>query len=352
MEEINRQSALYLRLQRQNLIVRDHTPYDALFRAMSPVPTQFWVEPGAPPTIEKRFSKDDRDLNDSRRLDRTIIKGRFRGGNVGYIFREELPLHRAAYKKDLSSLNETDELVMDTIRQEGAMSLALIKEITGLLSKQISASAQKLQKAFILYEDQVDKERDRAFYILEDEFYDLDFAMAPLEAVCELIKRFSFLNVFFNETMVKSLTRLPTKIIREASHELLNEDVLVPVLSGGDSFYALKNDLDQIKEAPGELPQDILVLDLNDYYVKCQEITLKEAYGQKEYKTLNYILKGGAFIGAVLGFFRYGPNDLEDVVLSLSQEDQAKYGEAIIDAVYSVYDRELHQLKRYCGKLI
>ena len=100
MLKINKTKATYLSLKRQNLIERnDNADYEALFRMMSPVPTLFWTTPGEPPLIQHRFNIDDRTLNNYNRANRNIIKGRFRGGNVGYIYTDELPLYMTAYKK-------------------------------------------------------------------------------------------------------------------------------------------------------------------------------------------------------------------------------------------------------------
>jgi len=203
-------SVRYLMLKRQHFIEKaDEAEYEKLFRFLSPVHTKFWIVPGSPPVIEHRTRTNDFALNSNLRKNRKILKGRFQGGLVGYVYDDELPLYMAVYKKSLKGLSEIDEAVLGTIKDEGPMNIRLIKEITGLLSKQIAASLQKMQKAFIVYEDQVDGERDRAWYILEEEFstedlskYDFDFAIE------EIIYRFSFMNVFVDEVMIKSFTRL------------------------------------------------------------------------------------------------------------------------------------------------
>jgi hypothetical protein len=57
MIQIEKPQALFLRLKRQNLIEQDHTPYDELFRLMSPVPTKYWVEPGSPLPLKAVLQK-------------------------------------------------------------------------------------------------------------------------------------------------------------------------------------------------------------------------------------------------------------------------------------------------------
>jgi hypothetical protein len=354
MPVINKSRVISLRLKRQNLTGPDHTPYDELFRLMSPVPTLYWIEPGSPPSIEYRTGLDDAALNDRRRSERTIIKGRFRGGNVGYIFGDEFSLHRAAYCKEMPRFSETDEIVYDTIRREGGMNIGLIKELTGLLSKQIAASLQKMQKAFIIFEDQVDGEKDRAFYLVEDEFQDRETDLPTrLEAAEELIRRFFHMNVFADRAMIRSLTRFPAALVKEAVGAMVDRGVLLSAqISDGQSGYILAEDISAVREESPELPDRIFILDLNDYYVKSHESLIKKRFSHGEYKTLKYIMYRGEFIGALRGYFRFGPDDLEDVVLDLSEREKIALGPAIIDAIHRVYDPGEHHLKRFEGRAL
>lgn len=340
-------------LKRQNLIERkDDADYERCFRMMSPVPTLNWTAPGEPPIIQYRFNIDDRTLNNYNRANRNIIKGRFRGGNVGYIYADELPLFMAAYKKEINRITEIDDIVLTTIKHEGAMNIRMIKEITGLLTKQISPSLQKLQKAFIVFEDQVDNEGDRAWYILDEEFYDMGLnKYSHEEAIEEIILRFAYLNVFFDEMMIKSFTRFSNKNIKTALITLTEKGRLLKAAACEKEGYILKEDLEEINNCNKEISDDILILDLNDYLVKSNEIDLKKKFPRKKpYLTLHYILKKGEFIGALLGHFRFGPNDLEDVMLDLAKSDIIKFRSRIINAIEKIYKPTDTLLKRYCGE--
>ena len=248
VKTVDAKKARRLCLSRQNLIERDESAdYEKLFRLMSPVPTLYWIAPGEPPVIQYRHDVDDRTLNSYNRANRTIIKGRFRGGNVGYIYADELSLFMAAYKKEIKSFSENDFIVLETLRSEGEMNIDMIKEITGLLSKHISASLQKLQKAFLVYEDQVDGENDRAWYILEDEFQDMDFAAYTREqAIEEVISRFAYLNVFIDDAMVKSFTKFTNKDISAALLSMTGKGILLEASADGKSGYILSGDWDAI----------------------------------------------------------------------------------------------------------
>jgi len=352
MVEIKFESARYLSLRRQNLIERKNdADYERLFRMMSPVSTLFWTEPGAPPLIQYRHDIDDKTLNNYNRANRTIIKGRFRGGNVGYIYADELPLFMSAYKKEIKQYTQNDFTVLETLHNEGAMNIAMIKEITGLLSKHISASLQKLQKAFIVFEDQVDNEWDRAWYILEDEFHDTDFDKYTREqAICEVILRFAYLNAFFDESMIKSYAKFSNKDIKTAISFLLESDKLIEASADKKQGYILKDDLDEILPCDKAIPDDIYILDLNDYLVRSNEAELKARFDPKPYKTLHYIMKRGEFIGILVGRFSFGPNELEDVMLDIPASDMIKFRRDIERAIEEVYDPHQTLLLRYCGE--
>lgn len=352
MNAIKFKTIKYLRLKRQNIIERDeNADYEKMFRLMSPVSTLFWTAPGEPPVIGHRHDIDDRTLNNYNRANRTIIKGRFRGGSVGYIYADELPLFMTAYKKEISRFSEYDFIVLETLRNEGAMNIAMIKEITGLLSKHIAASLQKLQKAFIVFEDQVSGDWDRAWYILEDEFPDVDLnAYTKPQALEEVILRFAYLNVFFAESMVKSFTKFSNRDIKETLFSMAEKGLLAEACADDKRGYVLKEDLDEILSASGDIPDDIYILDLNDHLVRSNEEELKACFDPAPYKTLHYILKQGEFIGIVAGRFTFGPPELEDVMLSLSDADKIKFRRDIERAVEEKYDPHQTLLLRYCGE--
>lgn len=351
---MNYESIKFLRLQRQHMIEPvDEEHYDQLFKNMSPVQTQFWIEPGSPPELLYRCEFDDALTNDMYRRDRTIIKGRFQGGNVAYCFLEDLPLFMAAYRKPIKSFSQQVEIVLNILKNEGAMDIDLIKEISGLLSKEIAKALQKLQKAFIVYEDQVDSERTRAFYILEDEFSNLDFRKySREEAINEVIKRFIYMNVFVTIDMIKSYTKFTNKDIKLSMERLFEKDVIIEVDESFGQGFILTDDVEEIKRVKSDVPDKVFILDLNDYLVKSNELILKDRFGRSELKTLHYVMKKGEIVGRVLGYFRYGPNDLEDIEVDVENDKILEYKHEIIKALEETYSGQETKLKKYCGKRI
>ena len=97
---------LRLLMERQKLIKPSSADgFDEIFRNMSPVHTNFWTDPGSPPTINGRCDMDDKAHCYMLRSKREIVKGRFQGQSVGYVFADDKYSddkgnHRYAFKKD------------------------------------------------------------------------------------------------------------------------------------------------------------------------------------------------------------------------------------------------------------
>ncbi len=341
----------YLRLQRQGFIEPVTADgYEALFRAMSPVPTKFWIEPGTAPEIEHRCDFNDRDANDFARRMRAIVKGRFQGGNVGYVYQDELPLFAAAYKKPIKALTEVEEIILRLLKTEGPMNLGMMKEITGILNKDLSKGAQHLQKAFMLFEDQVDKDNDRAWFLLEDEFDEMDFSHWSQEsAISEVIRRYLHLNVTGDLEGVKSFTKFTNKEIKTAFEVMMTKGDIIEVIIEGMPMMMLTWDKPAAEHISGTIPDKIYLLDNNDYLVKSMNLKLKKQFDKSAYKTLAYICIKGVIVGRLLGYFRFGPDDLEDVELNLMDELKEAYRDRILEVIEDTYEGEENYLKRYCG---
>lgn len=341
----------YLRLKRQGLIeALDAGDYEQLFRNMSPVATKFWIEPGTPPEIEHRCDFNDRDANDFARRMRSIVKGRFQGGNVAYVYQDEMPLFAAVYRKQIKMFTEVETTILTLLHNEGPMNLKMMKEITGILNKDLSKAAQHLQKAFMLFEDQVDKENDRAWYLLEDEFDEMDFRSIDVtEALAEAVRRFSYMNVMVDVSMIKSFTKLTTKSIKTTVDSMLEKGTLVAVDVEAYSGVMLSVDVTEVEKVEEPVPDLLLFLDNNDYLVKSNELTLKKRFGKSTYKTLGYIHKQGEFVGRLLGYFRFGPDDLEDIELDVEKALQEKWQARIVALIEAAYEGQGNALKRYCS---
>ena len=93
---LDHHSIVGLRMRRQHLVQRaDTVEYDALYRDTSPGQNVYWNGFGDPPSLTFRADFDDIAYNRSRQKSRTLLKGRFQGGNLGWIERADLELSPA-----------------------------------------------------------------------------------------------------------------------------------------------------------------------------------------------------------------------------------------------------------------
>lgn len=337
-----------LRMERQHLIKRaNEAEYLELYRDLQPGQNVYWHGFGDPPSLTFRADFDDIEFNRRRQKERELIKGRFAGGNVGWIMPEDLELFSGLYKKSLAQITPRQAEILELIAREGPLTIQQIKETTGYLVKEITPVLHRLQEAFSIYEDQYDGEWDRGWYKFEDMFPNIDLAKyTRIDALKIILIRFAFRHVLFDVIMAKSFYRLPEKEIKTAVNLLLEENKICELESG----YVLKQDLQEIEkyDAP---PKFIYLMHRNDFLVRSNEHLIKDKFKQAECEILQYLLIDGELRGVVTGYFKYGPYILEDIVLDLPLEVATERKHEILDAVYAVNGQE-NPVKRFCGKEI
>lgn len=338
-----------LRMQRQYLsFSAGEAEYDALFSAMPPVPTLYWCAPGSPPTLPPHAGFDDYAYNSLRRSGRDILKGRFAGGSIAYVAKEDLELFACLFKKDIGRFTYEQAQVIELLGSEGAMNIGLLKQLLGRKVKDITPVLHKLQEAFIVYEDQVDNKGDRAWYLFEREFADIDInRYKKTEALRLALPRFARLCVFFDETMLRSYYKLPQKDIKPAVDGLLEEGIIKAVELESKSGYILTEDAGLQGSAAAFVPP-VLLLQRNDFMVRANADELKARF-ISEHDTLYYLLIDGELRGAVTGRFKFGPHIIEDIVLDLPLEEKIARKDEILGAVYTVFDRQHSPVRRYDG---
>lgn len=264
-----------LRMERQHLLTpANETEYDALYRDLQPGQNVYWNGFGQPPTLSFRADFDDLAYNKSRQFRRELIKGRFAGGNLGWILPEDLELFAALYRKPLKNATMTQQMLLERIEMSGPYTIGQLKEESGLLVKEITPALHRLQEAFLIYEDQYD-----GGYLLKEDAETLKTYTAPeFHSVYALHRNDPLYKAF--EPALKSLAKSFTE----------------------------------------GLPYD------------CEP--------------LQYLLVDGVFHGAVVGHFRNGPYDLNDVRIDDASLLSRK--EEIIAAVQTVNFGALPQ--RFMGE--
>lgn len=339
-----------LRMERQCLINKaDEDEYIKLYRDLQPGQNVYWNGFGEPPTLSFRAAFNDIEFNRGRQLDRKLIKGRFSGGNLGWIEPCDLELFIALYRKPLTKPSEIQLRILEMIEREGPLNIQQIKEETGLLVKEITPALHRLQEAFFIYEDQYDGEWDRGWYKFAEMFPEVNpDRYTRSEALKIVLQRFAYRLVWFDTAMAKSFYKIPEKEIKAAVNELAAEGILVT----SDAGYMLSADEKLLTSYAPKTLNFVYAIHRNDFLYKAHEHILKD-FAKKlteglpyDHEPLQYLLIDGEFHGASVGHFRNGPYDLNDIVCDLPDAERRK--EEIVDAVCAVNFGKMPQ--RFMGK--
>lgn len=341
----------WLRMERQCFTEKaDEAEYLRLYRDTQPGQNVYWNGFGQPPTLVFRADFDDIEFNRKRQLDRRLVKGRFAGGNLGWILPEDMELFAALYRKPLLRPTPEQTQVLELIDHAGPFNIQQLKEETGLLVKQLTPILHRLQEAFLIYEDQYDGEWDRGWYRFAEMFPDVNPEQyTRTEALKLVLRRFAYRLVRFDVAMARSFYRLPEKELRAAVGELAAEGVL----TASENGFLLRTDAELLKTYEPKPRRFVYALHRNDFLCKayehllkerCKEVTQGLAY---DHEPLQYLLIDGEFHGASVGHFRNNsPNDVNDIVCDLP--DAKSRREEIIDAVCAVnFGR---RTQRFLGK--
>ena len=95
-------------------------------------------------------------------------------------------------------------------------------------------------------------------------------------------------------------------------------------------------------------PPSVFMLHKSDPLVHSHLTELKERFGELE--TLQYLLIDGRFTGAVVGHWRIGPHDVDDIALHLPKKEiDARRGE-IVAEVAKMYAPPRHHILNVEGQ--
>lgn len=322
-----------LRMERQHLTHKaNETEYKELYRDLSPGYNVYWNGFGDPPTLTYRADFNDMEYNRSRQADRSLVKARLMGGNLGWVMAEDLELFACAYAKLLDKPSERQAVLLELITHEGPLTIHQMKESTGMLVKEITPALHRLQEAFLIYEDQNEGQDDRGWYKFGEMFPEVNLNRYSRTDVLKiLLQRFAFRLVWFDLDMAKSCFKLPAKDIKSALAEQVEEKLLLDM----DGGYMLPSDVETLNGYAAELPKSIYAMHRNDFFVKAHEHILKEKYLHSYPDTLYYLLVDGEWQGAVVGKFRYTP-EIEDVLLDLPPKEAAARKDGVLLAIHEI----------------
>jgi len=346
---MNMAAILPERLRRQRLTepLRNPSEYMGLFRLLQPVPPG--VRPGDPPRLVHRTVFDDGAVADGMREDRIMVKGRFLGGTIGYVLAADLELYANAFCRPLSGLNETQQTVLDAIKGAETLTPRQIKEETGLLNKQIMPALHRLQRAFLVYEDQVDSDWERNWYEFSTEWPEIDLAEAKWEtSAAQVILRFLRGHVFATFEQLKDWSGWPSRPLARLVRDMEENNAIVPgaVEHLGEGWICPQD----IPLRPREASPSVFMLRRSDILARSHASELKRRFGHQE--VLQYLLIDGAFKGAVLGHWRIGPHDVEDIIVELPAAERTNRQEEILRAVASQYRPPHSRILKYTGRIL
>ena len=346
---IHKEMIINERLRRQRLLepVNTHEDYAALFELLQPVSPIANSCPGDPPSFVHRVTLNDYEINSDWRQTREIVKGRFLRGTIGYVFSKDLELYANAFQRPLEKLNRNQELIYNTLLHTGPLTPRQIKEETGLLNKEIMPILHRLQQAFLVYEDQLDNDWERAWYIFAQEWPDLNIEPDHWEASAqEVLSRFLHSHVFASIEQIKDWSGWPVRETKHILQSLQSNGILTACkIDGlGDGWMCTK-DASLNHDKPSH---SAYMIHKSDPLVSAKSSHLKQRFAGLE--VLQYLLIDGDFQGAVCGHWRIGPHDVDNIVIDLPAEECKARKDEIIEAVAWQYHPPHHHIIYYNGE--
>jgi hypothetical protein len=345
-----------LRMARQGLLhplteVANEEAYLSMFKLLQPVAPIFFGRPGEPPSLVHRTVFNDSNIAFYLREKHVLVKARFQDGRVAYVAEDDLQLYATAFRKVPSQMSQVHEDVYQAVKQSGGLTKEQLKEILPYTAKEIGAALQVLQQAFLLVEEQVDSEWETGWLDFTEQWFEIATDEASrLKAIEQVLFRFVKVMVFADMEQFKSWSGFTAKTIKTVVDTALQTGKLMKTeVEGIGEGWMCATDTGKQELNPSPL-RSVLMLDKSDFLVRAHLTQLKKRYSGKE--VLQYLLINGQFQGAVLGHWRIGPHDVEDIIVDLPSEEVASRKNEIINAVTYGYPPEFSKIKAYNGVVI
>ena len=254
---------------------------------------------------------------------------------------------RTPFESRWSEPSEIQRLVLDVVRNTGPLTPRQLKEETGLLNKQIMPALQRLQTAFLVYEDQVDDDWERSWYDFRSEWPGVSVDEEHREsAVVEVLRRFLRAHVFATLEQIRDWSRLPARQIERVLDSLEARKLLhCCTITGAGEGYCLPGDETQPDDSPRP---GVFILHRGDFLVRSHASELKRRFPGRE--VLQYLLVGGELLGAVCGHWGFHPYDVEDIALDLPPRRIEALKGQIVEIVRAAYPEPRHRILHYAGR--
>lgn len=351
MQKLNKQSILYERMKRQGLMnpieSKNEEEYVNLFRRLQPVAPVHFTRPGDPPSLVHRTYFNDYYLSSTMREQHKIVKGRFLGGRVAYVLKEDLELFAIAFRTNLTKVKPIHEEIMNVIRTSGGISKEQLKEELDYPSGEITKTLKTLQEAFLVFEEQTDTDWDTGWFDFSTEWFEVKSDQDEFyAAVSSIVLHFLEAMVFATVDHIKSWSQLSSRVLNQVIKTLLNKGEIVQaeMVGVGEGYIRKEDAIEYDYQAE---TKSVVMLDKSDFLVRADLTELQKKY--KGHEVLQYLLIDGEFKGAVLGHWRIGPYDIDDVSLELEEQEAKSRKEEIIEAIRKFYSPETTSILKYNG---
>ncbi|MDA0335281.1 MAG: winged helix DNA-binding domain-containing protein [bacterium] len=332
-----RSAVLTARLARHGLTcpVDTEAGYVELFRRLQPVSPEANSYPGSAPRLMHRTTAGivDSVVADDLRSRRQLVKGRFHGGTVGYVHSDDLPLYAAAYRQPLEQFDARQEAALRALTCAGPLSPRQLRHETGLAHRPLMAAVHRLERAFIICEDQTDSAWDRPLHLVDREFPELWAQAPPAEvAQAEVLARLLAAQVLATTAELAAGSGLGKRCVAGVLAGM-EEDHRIEVAApddDGEQGWRLAEDDPGAADNPAGV---VRVLHLRDPLVRPRLDEQSQRFEGRE--VLQYLLIDNDIHGAACGHWRIKAHDVEDVLIT--DRYVARWQSAAIDAVRQRY---------------
>ncbi len=236
--------------------------------------------------------------------------------------------------------------MLDAVVHQGPLTPKLIKEETEFLNKRIMPALHRLQEAFLVYEDQVDEDWERGWYDFAAEWSEVQVDETRWDsAAATVLRRFLDSHVFATDENLKDWSGWPMRKVVGLVAEMERAGAIVPAsVEGLGEGWMLSKDT---ALESGRIQPSVFMMHKSDVLVRSHTTELKRRFGGLE--VLQFLLVDGQLSGAVLGHWRIGPHDVEDVVVDLPARQRSDRREEILRAVRWGYSPPRSKILRYDG---
>lgn len=324
--------------------------YDEIFKRLQPVSTEYFTEPGRPPSIRDRSEFEDEDYNRLLRQNQAIIKARFQGSTISYVLREELELYAAAFAKKLTKIDDIMMELYTVLNQVGPMDKSQIMEELDLKGPLVTKILQKFQKAFMVYELQPDKFGEQVWQTFEGEWPEFNIeSLDAIEAKKIVVSRFIHNMVVADYNMIKDWSRFNNRDTKLIIAELEESGIIEGLGEENSRIWYQPDDRGNIlNRKMVNIEPSVFVIHKADYLYRAYESKLKEQYKGKE--ILQFIVIDGKIKGAVEGHWRIGPHNIENIIIDIPNDEAAVRKQEIIAEVAKIYHPPYSNIIRYNGE--